>query len=198
MRATVEGARRAKRAPQSEPVALVDMDGTIADYERAMLAALEDVLRDHDNTHHPLSDRTYDKIKLLIKQQPGFWLNLEPIRFGLKIAVELEKLGFKLMVLTKGPVRSTNAWTEKVEWCAKWLPTADVTITHDKGLVYGKVLVDDYPEYILRWLEWRPRGIVLMPRRAWNAGFRHPNVHSVSTDEDLQRVLPLLKRRLGK
>lgn len=198
MTVAAQARRRTRRpAKKAEPVALIDMDGTVANYEKAMLAALEHVLEGHDSVHHPLSDETYDRIKLLIKQQHGFWLGLEPIPFGLKIAEELERLGFKLMVLTKGPVRSTNAWTEKVQWCAKWLPNAEVTVTHDKGLVYGMVLVDDYPDYIRRWLEWRPRGIVLMPRRMWNADFRHPQVHTIASDEDLVRLRPLLKRRLG-
>jgi hypothetical protein len=51
-----------------------------------------------------------------------------------------------------------------------------VTITHDKGLVYGAVLVDDWPDYILKWLEHRPRGLVIMPAHDHNAGFTHHNV----------------------
>jgi len=51
-----------------------------------------------------------------------------------------------------------------------------VTLTEDKGLVYGKVLVDDWPPYIERWLTWRPRGLVIMPARRWNATFTHPQV----------------------
>jgi hypothetical protein len=52
----------------------------------------------------------------------------------------------------------------------------DITITRDKGLVYGKVLVDDWPEYINRWLEWRPRGLVIMPANEANKGYFHPQV----------------------
>jgi 5'-nucleotidase len=65
-----------------------------------------------------------------------------------------------------------------------------VTITMDKGLVYGKVLVDDYPEYALRWLKWRKRGLVIMPNQPWNQGFEHPQVHRYTGDrEEIQRVL---------
>ena len=39
----------------------------------------------------------------------------------------------------------------EAQWCQHHLPGVPVTITMDKGLVYGKVLVDDYPPYVERW-----------------------------------------------
>jgi 5'(3')-deoxyribonucleotidase len=115
--------------------------------------------------------------KKLIQDQPGWWRNLEPLELGLEIVEALSVLGFRLMVLTKGPSkRNAGCWTEKVEWCRKHLPSVPVTITEDKGLVYGKILVDDWPAYVDRWLEWRPRGLVLMPAHPWNEGYSHPNV----------------------
>jgi hypothetical protein len=81
------------------------------------------------------------------------------------------------MVLTQGPRRNANAWTGKKLWIDKNLgQDVDITITRDKGLVYGKVLVDDFPEYIERWLEWRPRGLVIMPVNESNINFKHPQV----------------------
>jgi hypothetical protein len=48
------------------------------------------------------------------------------------------------VILTQGPRRNANAWTGKKLWIDRNLgPDTDVTITRDKGLVYGKVLVDD-------------------------------------------------------
>jgi len=62
-------------------------------------------------------------------------------------------------------------------WIDKYMgKNMDITITRDKGLVYGKVLVDDWPEYIERWLKWRPRGIVIMPANSANLGFSHRQV----------------------
>jgi 5'-nucleotidase len=37
------------------------------------------------------------------------------------------------------------------------------------------VLVDDWPPYVERWLQWRPRGLVILPAQRWNEGFSHPN-----------------------
>lgn len=59
-------------------------------------------------------------------------------------------------------------------------------------LRYGAVLVDDWPEYIRRWLENRPRGLVIMPAHEHNAGFNHPNVvryDGTNKDEVKARML---------
>ena len=65
----------------------------------------------------------------------------------------------------------------KKKWIDKNLgEDVDFTITRDKGLVYGKVLVDDYPQYIERWLKWRERGLVIMPANESNKYFNHQQV----------------------
>ena len=96
-------------------------------------------------------------------------------------------------MLTKGPLSSPNAWSEKVEWCKEHLPDADVTISQNKALVYGRVLVDDYPPYFLPWLEHRPRGLVVCVAHPWNAEAAHPNVIRY-TGENLDEVRARLRR----
>ena len=114
----------------------------------------------------------------MIKNQTGWWANLPTFDLGWDIYHVLHELGFNIHVLTKGPRSSINAWSEKVVWCEKHLvDTRDsITITGDKGLVYGKVLVDDYPGYMNDWLEHRPRGLGIMPAHHYNKGYEHPNV----------------------
>jgi hypothetical protein len=107
----------------------------------------------------------------LIQRQPGFWRGLAPLPRGFEVVDELRALGFELHVLTKGPRSNPHAWSEKVEWCAERLPDANVTVTGDKALVYGRVLVDDWPPYFTRWLEARPRGLVVCVAHPWNEGF---------------------------
>jgi hypothetical protein len=68
------------------------------------------------------------------------------------------------------------AWAEKVLWCEKHIPDAEITITYKKGLSYGKVLYDDYPPYIFEWLKWRPRGRVLMLDAPYNQDTSHPRI----------------------
>jgi hypothetical protein len=115
----------------------------------------------------------------LIRANPGFWINLPVLPAGFEILEEARRLGLQIEVLTKGPRHSPIAWMEKLQWCDKNLAVFphQVTITMDKGLVYGKLLVDDYPEYALRWLRWRKRGTVIMPDQPWNRGFEHPQLY---------------------
>jgi hypothetical protein len=49
-------------------------------------------------------------------------------------------------------------------------------MTHDNACTYGKILYEDYPPYIKRWLTWRPRGRVILIDAPYNRGFEHPQV----------------------
>lgn len=175
-----------------ENVALFDMDGTICDYEGAMLNGLRDITSPFENmaiNNPPLHDKDipdYFRERMrLIKQTPGWWKNLPTLNLGMSILLLAKFIGFKIHILTKGPKHTTSAWTEKVEWCYKNLgEDIDITITQDKGLVYGKVLVDDYPEYMDRWLQWRPRGLGIMPVNSQNKTYSHPNVIMLDDDKD--------------
>ena len=128
-----------------------------------------------------------------MRRQPGWWRNLPRLKLGFDMLAELRALSFEIHVLTKGPLGTPSAWTEKLEWCQQHLPGVPVTITMDKGLVYGKVLVDDYPPYVERWLTWRPRGLVVLPAQPWNAGFTHKN--AIRYDgHNLEEVRAALRR----
>jgi 5'-nucleotidase len=163
----------------SEPIALFDLDGTLADYDSAMRRDMRllqapgeaEWLSHHDEDAEYLRQRS-----TLIRRRPGWWEELEKHPPGFEILSIARELAFQCHVLTKGPASASSSWTEKLRWCQKHVPDLLVTVTQDKGLVYGKVLVDDYPPYVSRWLEWRPRGLVIMPAHPWNDGFTHDNV----------------------
>lgn len=164
-----------------ELVFLADLDGSLVDLDGAMHAQLSLLMSPGEDMpkNGPGEGEDLPWIKArrdLIKKQPGFWRNLAPIQEGFRIVRLAESLGFRAVVLTKGPFNTTSAWTEKVEWCRKHLGNVPVIVSEDKGLVYGRVLFDDWPPYITRWLEWRPRGLVVMLSHPWNEGFQHPNV----------------------
>jgi hypothetical protein len=156
----------------AEPIALVDMDGTLCDYDgkmRDQLAELrcpeEPELADWDDSPHMSARRR------LIKRLPGFWEDLAPLRLGFELLELVVELDFDVHILTKGPSGASAAWAEKVRWCQRHVPDVPITITSDKGLLYGKVLIDDWPPYFLRWLEWRPRGLVVIPAQRWNTAY---------------------------
>jgi len=169
-----------------KPIALVDMDGTVADFDGAMRRELA-LLRapgepeTHDETIY--EDVPHIKVRRrLIKGRPGFWRNLEPIQRGMDLVTALQWLGFGIHALTKGPRSTPVAWKEKVEWCVEHLPDAMITLTEDKSLVYGKVLADDWPAYYRPWLAHRPRGMVIVPRQPWN-------VEDLLRPEDQDRII---------
>jgi 5'-nucleotidase len=191
----------------TNPVALIDMDGTIADYDRAMKEALDELRSPGEPVYTSFSGKNEPWIEArrkLVSRVPGFWKNLPVHEAGFDVIRVLRALGYDLMVLTKGPTTKPAAWGEKVEWCRKHLPdNTPVTITEDKSLVYGRILVDDWPEYFEPWLHYRPRGVVICPAHPWNvdAETRHPN-HVWRYDRDapdakitLLRVLKAVRDR---
>lgn len=160
-------------------VALIDLDGTVADIRKAMEEQMAPLRAPGESIEfHPWDESTpHIKARLsLLKRQPGFWRNLERLELGFDVVDELRNLGFMLHVLTKAPRNSINAWSEKAEWARTHLPDAFVTVTQDKSLVYGRVLVDDFPTYFESWLAVRPRGQVISVAQPWNEHIRHPRV----------------------
>jgi 5'-nucleotidase len=173
---------------EKEDVALIDMDDTLCEYSRQLEADSKELF---GNELAKLTEDARRHVGRLIRCQQGWYEKLQPIQLGFDIAEMLKTAGFKLMILTKGNTGILNAWNEKIVWCKKHIPDALITITEDKGLMYGKILVDDYPGYIKRWLEWRPRGLVIMPDRYGNhgnQGFEHENVIRIHGPEDYEML----------
>lgn len=178
-----------------KPVALVDLDGTLADFQGAMRRDLKAIASPNENEsdwgHEGRED--YQKARWdMIKRQPDWWFNLEPLPGGFYVVDALKSLGYRIHVLTRAPKKLPMAWEQKVRWCMKHLPNTEITIAPRKELVYGKVLVDDWPEYIEPWLEHRPRGLVIMPAQEWNKDFSHPQIiRHVYGKNDLEVVTAL-------
>jgi len=165
----------------TDNIGLFDLDGSLADYDKAVLVGL----RQLQGPSEPAIECVRDARKIphiraridLMQKQPGWWFNLEPISKGFQIVELAKEIGFEIHVLTQGPKTNALAWKEKVEWCQKHLGNdIDIHITRNKGLVYGKFLYDDYTDYMMRWLEHRPRGLGIMPVNDDNVDFNHPQV----------------------
>jgi len=189
---------------QTDIVALVDMDGTLADYDGAMARDLAKLASPEETSEaigygHDHEDHIWERMKM-IKSNGDWWENLPRLALGFEILDLLEELGFYRSVLTQGPKTNAVAWSHKVKWCFKNIPEIDITITRNKGLVYGRVLVDDYPVYIEQWLEHRPRGLVIMPAQPWNKDFSHPNVirYDGSNMQEMRKALIAARDRKAK
>lgn len=188
-------------------IALLDLDGTLADYDTAIRRDMELIRSPYEPEFDKVELVTFSKENMppymkarakMIRSQPGWWLNLEPIKAGFEIVELLKKYRFDLHVLTKAPHSVSGAWTEKFLWAQKYLPDTDITISQEKGLVYGVVLYDDWPPYAIEWLKHRPRGLVIMLEQRWNKDFEHPQVikyNGTNLAEVESRLIKLIENR---
>jgi FMN phosphatase YigB (HAD superfamily) len=169
---------------QIEKIALFDLDGTLCDYDAKIEEGYNLIKSPEEHPYQTFKHKQepeyiHERIKL-IRNQTNWWEKLPRLKLGFDVLGIANELNFNINILTKGPASSYNAWTEKAKWVKKNIkndyPNAKLTITEDKGLVYGTVLVDDWIEYAERWLTWRPRGVVIMPAHPWNKEYSHPNV----------------------
>lgn len=164
------------KAANGDRIALIDLDGTVADYDSALREAMRTLQAPNEP---PYADRYTGGVeppyiearRKMVQRVPGFWRGLAKLDLGFRVVQELREWGFALHVLTKGPQKNGPAWGEKLEWCQEHLPDATVTVTGDKSLVYGRVLFDDYPDYFEKWLAVRPRGLVISVAHPWNEGY---------------------------
>lgn len=187
-------------------VALIDLDGTCADYSgvmkermRALQAPEEEPYIDRLTLGGPRGAEPshIEARRKLVQRIPGFWRDLPRIELGFEVVDLLREIGFDLHVLTKGPLKCASAWSEKVEWCQRHLPDALVSVSTDKSLVYGRVLVDDWPDYFEKWLEVRPRGLVVAIAHPWNADVIDPRVfrYDGTNRDELKRRLTVAYER---
>jgi len=166
---------------EREKVALFDLDGTLADYDSSLISSLNDLRSPEEpeviETPHDDAPKYLRARADLIRSSIDWWAKLPKFQLGFDVWEVAAKLNLSRMILTQGPRRNANAWSGKKIWIDLNLgPDVDITITRNKGLVYGILLVDDYPEYIERWLKWRSRGLVIMPANERNRGFQHRQV----------------------
>lgn len=164
----------ADEAPDAEidhRIGLFDLDGTLADYDGAMrrwLTRLKAPEEPDEPVHARLPVHHYQR-QCVIRRQPGFWLDLAPIELGFDVLRVAQDVGFRnFHACTRGPSDCPSAWSEKYQWVQRYkasgrLPAdMKITITEDKGTVYGRFLCDDHWPYLERWLEHRPRGLAVL------------------------------------
>lgn len=171
---------------KTEKIALFDLDGSLADFDGAMRRDLrsmrfpgEPEIADDTNLHDLEDGLSYIRARMdFIKSKRGWWRELPRIESGFAIVRAAQKIGYHIDILTKAPRKQPQAWMEKVEWCEEQaeLVEADIHLAMNKGLVYGKLLFDDFPKFMTQWLRHRPRGLGIMPVTPYNAEYSHPNV----------------------
>jgi len=168
-------------------VALFDVDDSLADYTGAIRRDLAS-LAGPGEKESPIfwgegnPDYINNRINV-IRQRPGWWEELKPLESGLIVLEEALRIGFDIHILTKSPRHMPYSRGEKDVWCKRHieplLPKGKelgITISDNKALVYGRVLFDDYTTYMDEWLEFRPRGLGIMPVLPRNESYEHSQV----------------------
>lgn len=133
----------------------------------------------------------------LIKSRPKFYRNLPINPDALSVWEAARSIGYDCQILTKGPYYASQGWTEKYDCIREHLgPTINVHIVMDKSLVYGAVLYDDYPNYLIPWLKRRPRGLGIIPDQPINREFSHPQV--IRHKDNLQEIYTALEKEFKR
>ncbi len=184
---------------QPDLIALYDMDGTLFDYEGSLEFELEKIR----SPNEPKIDFNFNDNPVylqnridLITSQESFWADMPVFQLGWDVLNITKSLGYRNMILTQGPRKKSAAWSGKHKCIDKHLgEDFDRTFTRDKGLVYAKVLVDDYPGYIEKWLKWRKNGHVIMPANKLNESYVHPQVtrYDGTNIDEVREILTKIK-----
>jgi len=147
------------------PIALVDVDGVVADFTHAVCAGTP--LRPEDVTQFDIFgllrgiDPKWEKAAYERLASRTFWAGLEPIEGAAEGVHALRQRGFDVVFLT-APWWSCDGW-EKVRrrWLSEYMDAErnDVVICPSarKPLVAGALLVEDRKETLLAWSQRWPR-----------------------------------------
>lgn len=132
---------------------LVDMDGVIANFNKAVLDVWNKENPERQLTipnkfyweeaYPDIPEAEFDKIF----SKPGFYRDLEPIEGALEAINQMFDCGLEVFICT-APYRAIS-WSEKAEWVEfhlgkEWLRR--LIMTKDKTLIFGTYLIDDKPE----------------------------------------------------
>jgi 5'-nucleotidase len=137
---------------------LVDMDGTIADWETKFYDTWRAL--HPDKVAVPVSERTTFRIVeqyppeyrhhvRAVYTSPGFFRTLEPIPGALDAMREMREAGHDVRICTSPLSDYRNCVLEKYEWVEEYLGPdwiGALILTRDKSVVRGDVLVDDRPD----------------------------------------------------
>lgn len=185
-------------------IALFDLDGSLADYVNQLCDDLNSLATPDEEIVTPKNLYLINKLPhikkrlKLIKNQTGWWVNLKPIENGIKILNLAKEIGFDIHILTKGPTKAPIAWKEKLEWCQKNIPfEVGIHISTEKSMVYGKMLYDDYPQYMDSWLSKRPRGLGIMPVTDYNSYYSNAQVVNWN-GQNIEEVVVALEKSYAR
>ncbi len=171
-------------------IALLDVDGVVADFSNHLLTAvgsdktIEDVTCWH--IFDFMTNRQEDLGKSLLKD-PEFWSGQPVIKGAYEGVVKIREAGFKI-------IWATSPWFSCVEWAhvrRNWLRERfgaaddEIMIGDQKGLLRGDLFIDDKPEHVFAWESTNGSGSYIF-NAPYNQGHDWPRLFGWS---DIDRVL---------
>lgn len=176
-------------------IAYFDLDDTLCRYSQALLVELNGLRGEDEHIIDVVPEQMYAR-KRAIMSKESFWTNLKLNQEVKNLYESIKYLGFKTHILTAGPIRYPEAWSGKKKWADQHFPNVDLTITRDKSLLMGDILVDDYPKYFKGWLKSNPNGMVIAPYNGYK--IKEPRTCVLeSYNKDWPRIEKIIRRRFG-
>lgn len=133
------------------PVILIDMDGTLVDWDRGFMSRWGSTCEVDRSKSYAMEECVPPEFKqqaIDLFHQEGFFLNLPWMEGALDALREMEAAGLQLFICTSPIKTSRYCAQEKLEWVANnlgesWLNK--VILCQDKTTVAGDLLIDDKP-----------------------------------------------------
>eukprot|EP00403_Amphidinium_massartii_P026190 CAMPEP_0178407384 /NCGR_PEP_ID=MMETSP0689_2-20121128/19403_1 /TAXON_ID=160604 /ORGANISM="Amphidinium massartii, Strain CS-259" /LENGTH=652 /DNA_ID=CAMNT_0020028461 /DNA_START=97 /DNA_END=2055 /DNA_ORIENTATION=- len=132
------------------PVVLVDMDGTLVDWDAGFMKAWGD--RPCKRTDYAMEKcvppEMFDEAVKIFTSE-GFFRNLPPMEGGIQAIKDIAASGFSVFLCTSPVATSRYSAQEKWEWVREHLGdewTHRLILTMDKTIVRGDILIDDKPK----------------------------------------------------
>jgi hypothetical protein len=182
-------------------IALFDMDDTLFDYLGSLRKELEKIRAPNE----PEIILNFQKLPQHIKNRIGlitgyesFWSEMPKFQLGWDVFSIAEELGYSNVIATKGPAKNPVAWSGKKKCITEHLgPFCGLVEVNnqDKNLIYGHILVDDYPDYVGPWLSVWKESWAILPAHEYNKDYKHPRAirYDGTNLEEVRKVFQEIK-----
>mgnify|MGYP001558513322 CR=1 FL=1 len=178
-------------------VVLFDMDDTLCDLSGALARDMNLIKSPSETGFAPplpgQKSPPYLKArKIMVFNQPNWWLNLECYEPGWDILYEVQKLGYEFQIASKPSPDCHDSARQKLEWVETYLGSVVTHLTGDKSRIRADFMVDDWIPYGSKWLDNNPNGRLIIPYHVWNKDFQHDRAIHCRGPEDLEAVRAVL------
>src|SRR3989344_3001264 len=138
-------------------IILIDQDGPLADFQGGFLEKWqarfpkEFFVPIHKRKNFYVRDDYPEDLRDKVETiycEPGFFLNLQPVKGSIEAINVMLELGHDVRICTSPLSRYENCVLEKYQWVEKHLGgdfTKRIVLSKDKTIVRGKLLIDDKP-----------------------------------------------------